>query len=150
MAAINSPNCSGVSGLVLFSAWRSDRGGIGLLGTPFTAGSDPAVEGSRLHESGLDLFPQLGHPVLAERGVDLPQMQVGVIALSPKTELPDLKAVGRPSCFGISSTALGDEPLNQQGIAPDSSTGLGCIKETGDVSKRLRLVHAVEDSWHRF
>ncbi len=77
-------------------------------------------------------------------------MQMWVIALAPATELPDLKAVGRPSGFGISSAALGDEPLDQQGIAPDSSTGLGCIKETGDVSKRLRLVHAVEDSWQRF
>ena len=33
MAAINSPNCSSLSGLVVFSAWRSDRGGIGLRGT---------------------------------------------------------------------------------------------------------------------
>ena len=40
-----------------------------------------------------NLFPQMGHPVLTESGVDLPQMQVWVIALSPATELTDLKAV---------------------------------------------------------
>ena len=37
MAAIKSPNCSVVSGLVVFSAWRRARGGIGLRGTPVTA-----------------------------------------------------------------------------------------------------------------
>ena len=36
MAAIKSPNCSVVSGLVVFSAWRRARGGIGLRGTPVT------------------------------------------------------------------------------------------------------------------
>ena len=37
MAAIKSPNCSVVSGLVVFSAWRRARGGTGLRGTPVTA-----------------------------------------------------------------------------------------------------------------
>ena len=37
MAAINSPNCSVVSGLVVFSAWRRARDGIGLRETPVTA-----------------------------------------------------------------------------------------------------------------
>ena len=105
MAAINSPICSSVSGLVLFSAWSNiERGGIGLRGTPVTAerlGSAAhryrelmaairRFEGPRLHELGVNLFPQLGHPVLAERRVDLPQMQVWVVAIPPATELTDL------------------------------------------------------------
>lgn len=91
------------------------------------------------------MFPQLGHPVLTESRVDLPQMQVWVIALSPATELTDLKAVAvlcRPTA---GATALTDEPLDQQGIAPHSSTSLGGIKKTGDISKRLRLIHAVQN-----
>ena len=71
-------------------------------------------------------------------------MQVWVIALSPATELTDLKAVAvlcRPTA---GATALTDEPLDQQGIAPHSSTSLGGIKKTGDISKRLRLIHAVQ------
>ena len=36
MAAINSPNCSAVSGLVLLLAINIERGGIGFLGTPVT------------------------------------------------------------------------------------------------------------------
>jgi hypothetical protein len=39
------------------------------------------------------LFPQEGHPVLTESRVDLPQMQVWVVALSPATELTNLEAV---------------------------------------------------------
>ena len=36
MAAINSPNCSSLSGLVLLLAINIERGGIGFLGTPVT------------------------------------------------------------------------------------------------------------------
>ena len=40
--------------------------------------------------SCLDLFPQLGHPVLAERRVDLAKMQMRVIAIPPTRELTQL------------------------------------------------------------
>ena len=46
MAAINSPNCSAVSGLVLLLAINIERGGIGFLGTPVT--------GERLRAKGLN------------------------------------------------------------------------------------------------
>ena len=42
-------------------------------------------------------------------------------------------------------TLQASDALEQQGIAPHSSTSLGGIKKTGDISKRLRLVHAVQN-----
>ena len=95
--------------------------------------------------SCLDLFPQLGHPVLTESRVDLPQVQMWVVALSPATELTDLEAIAVLCRLAAGATALADEPLDQQGIAPHSSTSPGGIKKTGDISKRLRLIHAVQN-----
>ena len=95
--------------------------------------------------SCLDLFPQLGHPVLAERGIDFPQMQVGMVTVPPTSELEDLEAVAVLCRLAAGATALTDEPLDQQGIAPHSSTSLGGIKKTGDISQRLRLIHAVQN-----
>ena len=70
------------------------------------------------------------------------QMQMRVIAIPPARELADLEAIAVLCRLAASATALADEPLDQQGIAPHRSTSLGGIKETGDISKRLRLVHA--------
>ena len=67
------------------------------------------------------------------------------VALSPATELTDLEAVTVLCRLAAGATALTDEPLDQQGIAPHSSTSLGSIKKTGDISKRLRLIHAVRN-----
>ena len=72
--------------------------------------------------SCLDLFPQLGHPVLAERGVDLPQMQVGMVAIPPTSELANLEAVAVLCRLAAGAAALADEPLNQQSVAPKDST----------------------------
>ena len=77
-------------------------------------------------------------------------MQVWVIALSPATELTDLKAVAvlcRPTA---GATALTAEPLDQQGIAPDGCPRLRGIKQSGNVCECLSLIHAVEDGWQRF
>ena len=49
-------------------------------------------------------------------------MQVWVVALSPATELTDLEAVAVLCRLAAGATALADEPLDQQGIAPDGST----------------------------
>ena len=95
--------------------------------------------------SGLDLFPQLGHPVLTEGCVDLPQMQMWMVAIPPARELADLEAIAVLSGLAAGAAALADEPLDQQRIAPEDSAGLGCIKKTGDISKCLRLVHAVQN-----
>ena len=57
------------------------------------------------------MFPQLGHPVLTESRVDLPQVQIWVVALSPATELTDLKAVTVLRRLAAGVTALTDEPL---------------------------------------
>ena len=48
MDAINSPNCSAVSGLVLLLAINIERGGIGFLGTPVTG----ELHGSAAHRYG--------------------------------------------------------------------------------------------------
>ena len=95
--------------------------------------------------SCLDLFPQLEHPVLTESRVDLPQVQMWVVALSPARELAQLALEAVLCRLAAGATALTDEPLDQQGIAPHSSTSLGGIKKTGDISKRLRLIHAVQN-----
>ena len=72
--------------------------------------------------SCLDLFPQLGHPFLAERGIDLPQMQVGMVAIPPTSELADLEAVAVLCRLAAGAAALADEPLDQQSVAPKDGT----------------------------
>ena len=99
----------------------------------------------RLHEAGVHLFPQEGHLVLTEGRIDLPQMQVWMVSIPPARELADLKAIAVLCGLAAGATALADKPLDQQGIAPHSSTSLGGIKKTGDISKRLRLIHAVQN-----
>ena len=78
--------------------------------------------------SCLDLFPQLGHPVLAERGIDLPQMQMGMVAIPPTSELADLEAVAVLCRLAAGAAALADEPLDQQSVAPKDGTCFGGIK----------------------
>ena len=99
--------------------------------------------------SCLDLFPQLGHPFLAERGIDLPQMQMGMVTIPPTRELMDLEAVAVLCRLAAGATALTDEPLDQQGIAPDGCARLRGIKQSRDICERLCLVHAVENGWQR-
>ena len=77
-------------------------------------------------------------------------MQVGMMPIPPARELTDLEAIAVLSGLAAGAAALADEPLDQQRIAPEDGTGLGCIKEKGDLSKRLRLVHPVKDGRHRF
>jgi hypothetical protein len=77
--------------------------------------------------SCLDLFPQLGHPVLTESRVDLPQVQMWVVALSPATELTDLEAVAVLCRLAAGATALTDEPLDQQGIGQPSRCRVSAI-----------------------
>ena len=96
------------------------------------------------------MFPQEGHPVLTERGIDFPQMQVWMVSIPPARELADLEAIALLSGLAAGAAALADEPLDQQSIAPEDSAGLGCIKEARDVCERLCLVHPVEDGRHRF
>ena len=131
MAAINSPNCSALSGLVLLLATSIERGGIGLRGTPVSAwrlGSaahrykelmaNPAVEGSRLHQPVLNLFPQLGHPVIHERRIQLPQMQMRVVPITPTDEMPQLPAVAFLGLFRARAGALLQESLQEELVPP--------------------------------
>ena len=60
-------------------------------------------------------------------------------------ELTYLEVIAVLSGLAVGAAALADEPLDQQGIAPHSSTSLGGIKKTGHISKRLRLIHAVQN-----
>ena len=78
-------------------------------------------------------------------------MQVWMVAIPPARELTtDLEAVAVLSGLAAGPTALADEPLDQQRIASEDSAGLGCIKKSRDVCKRLRLVHAVQNSGELF
>ena len=77
--------------------------------------------------SCLDLFPQLGHPVLAEGGIDLPQMQMWMVAIPPARELADLEAVAVLCRLAAGATALTDEPLDQQGIGQPSRCRVSAI-----------------------
>ena len=87
--------------------------------------------------SCLDLFPQLGHPVLTEGGIDLPQMQVWMVAIPPARELTYLEAIALLSGLAAGAAALADEPLDQQRVAPEDSAGLGCIKKATYCQLRL-------------
>ena len=77
-------------------------------------------------------------------------MQIWVIELPPAGELADLEAIALLSGLAAGPTALADEPLGQQRIAPEDSAGLGRIKKSKDVCERLCLVHAVQNSGELF
>ena len=69
MAAINSPNCSAVSGLVLLLAINIERGGIGFLGTPVTGerhGTAAYVSRDQIY-SFLDIAPERQNNYNAQR-----------------------------------------------------------------------------------
>ena len=68
-----------------------------------------------------------------------------MVSIPPARELTDLEAIALLSGLAAGATALPNESLNQELVAPDSSASLGGIKKTGDISKRLRLVHAVQN-----
>ena len=82
---------------------------------------------------------------MTERWVDLPQMQVWMVAIAPACELTDLEAITVLSGLAAGTAALPDESLDQQRIAPKDCTCFSGIEQTGDVCERLRLVHAVQN-----
>ena len=45
--------------------------------------------------SCLDLFPQLGHPVIHEGRVQLAQIQVWMVLIPPAGEVPQLSPIAR-------------------------------------------------------
>ena len=100
---------------------------VGQIGGQIAAadGGHPAVEGPGLHESGVDFFPQLGHPVLGQRWVDLPEVKVRVVPITPTHETADLAAVTVTGLLAAGAAALGQEPFDQQGVASDVSASLG-------------------------
>tara|TARA_B100002051_G_scaffold48463_1_gene43085 strand:+ start:327 stop:530 length:204 start_codon:yes stop_codon:yes gene_type:complete len=58
-----------------------------------TDSSDPAVEGLRLHPLGFNLAAKLVHPVLGQRWIDLPEMKVRVVPVTPPYEAADFASV---------------------------------------------------------
>ena len=64
--------------------------------------------------SCLDFFPQLGHPVLGQRWIDLPEVKVRVIPVTPAHETADFAAVTVTGLLAAGAAALGQEPLDQQ------------------------------------
>ena len=81
--------------------------------------------------SCLDLFPQLGYPVLAERCVDLTQMQVWVVTIPPARELTDLAFVATHGLSTARATALTQKALHQQRVAPKDGSGCCCTERHG-------------------
>ena len=71
-----------------------------------TDSSDTPVEDSRLHESYLNLFQRLGHPVLAERCLDLLQMRMAMVTISPMRELADHTLVVTHGLAAAGATGL--------------------------------------------
>ena len=92
--------------------------------------------------SCLDLFPQLGHPVIHERRIHLPQMQVRVVPIAPADEVPQLSAVAVLGLFRARAGALLQESLQKELVPPEHGTGLSGIEEAADVRQGLRLIHA--------
>ena len=73
-----------------------------------------------------------------------------MVAIPPARELADLESVAALSGLTAGAAALPNKPLNQELVAPNSSTSLGGIKQPRDVCEHLCLVHPVEDDRHRF
>ena len=73
-----------------------------------------------------------------------------MVSIPPARELTDLEAIALLSGLAAGATALPNESLNQELVAPDSSASLGGIKKAGDVCERLGLVHAIKNSWEPF
>ena len=73
-----------------------------------------------------------------------------MVSIPPARELTDLEAIALLSGLAAGATALPNESLNQELVAPDSSASLGGIKKAGDVCGHLCLIHAVKNSWEPF
>ena len=75
--------------------------------------TDAAVERARHQFARRHLFPDLGNPVIHERRVQLPQMQVRVVPISPADEMPQLSAVAVLGLFRARARALLQETLQE-------------------------------------
>ena len=76
------------------------------------------------------LFPQLGHPVIHERRIQLPQMQVRMVLVTPADEVPQFSAVAVLGLFRARAGALLQESLQEELVPPENSPGLGGIEDT--------------------
>ena len=76
-------------------------------------------------------------------------MQVWVVALSPATELTDLEAIAVLCRLTAGATALTDEPLDQQGIAPhDGSQEIWAFYEDS-LMRHCNLFLKRTKAWHK-
>ena len=86
------------------------------------------------------LFPQEGHPVIHQRGVEFPQVQMWVVSITPAGEVPQFSAIAVLGLLGPRAGALLQESLQEELVPPEDCTGLGGIKEPTDVCQSLCLV----------
>jgi len=77
----------------------------------------------------------------------LPEVKVRVIPVTPTHEVSDFTAIAVTGLLTACAAALGQEPLDQQGVAPDVCAGLGRVIETTDKSQCLSAIHASHDRW---
>ena len=81
------------------------------------------------------MFPQLGHPVIHKRRIQLPQMQVRVVPITPAVEVPQLSPIAVLGLFRAHAGALLQESLQKELVPPEHGTGLSGIEEAADVSQ---------------
>ena len=79
------------------------------------------------------MFPQEGHPVIHQRRIQLPQMKVWVVLVTPAGEVPQLSPVAVLGLFRARAGALLQESLQEELVPPEHGTGLSGIEEAADV-----------------
>ena len=67
-----------------------------------------------------------------------------MVLVPPGQEMPNLSGVAGLGFSAAGAAALGQEPLDQQGVAPHNSAGRGVIKKSADKSQRSSLVQALK------
>ncbi len=91
------------------------------------------------------MFPQSGHPVIHQRGIEFPQVHVWVILVTPAGEVLQLSPIAVLGLLGASARALLKESLQEELVPPENGAGCCRIKQAADVGQGLRLIHAGED-----
>ncbi len=67
-----------------------------------------------------------------------------MVLVPPGQEMPNLSGVAGLGLLAAGAAALGQKPLDQQGVAPHNSAGRGVIKQSADKSQRSSLVQALK------
>ena len=86
------------------------------------------------------MLPEKGHPVIHQRGIEFPKVQVRMALIAPADEMLQLPAIAVLGLLRPRAGALLQETLQEELVPPENGTGLGGIDKAADVRQGLRFV----------